>query len=93
MMNIDEDMVSSDSLSGNSPPIYLRSILEERFFYHGSNILNNTKDIVVEKTGSRRLGISHIDDGTLFSFLTEKVMLLICGACKYVQNPIKHNMS
>lgn len=71
LLDIDEDMVSSDLLTSKSSQTYQSSICVAKIFLLRSNILNPMEVIEGRETGSRTFGISRLDDGTSFSFWTE----------------------
>lgn len=64
MVNIVENMVSSDFQTDNSLRKYQRYIQMEKFFFQRCPILNIIEEIGGVETGSRMLGISHLTDET-----------------------------
>lgn len=66
MVDIVENIVSPDFLSGNSPQTYQCNIRMVKFFLQYPKILNIIRNIDGKKKRSRNLGISQLDNGTFF---------------------------
>lgn len=87
MVDIVENMISSDFLSSNSPQAYQRCIQGARFVLQHPNILNTIEDNNGEQTGSRTLDISRYDNGTLFAAWIKEVSLLHSVVSRFVRDP------
>lgn len=92
MVDIAEHIDSSDILFGNNLQTYHRYILVVKMRFQRPDIFCIIENMDEEETGSRTLGISRLEDGTLVSSRTEKRPLLVRAASQYVPNPMKHKL-
>lgn len=81
MVNIFEEMVLSDFQTGNSAQACEEYIWVTKVLHQFPDILNIIEDVDGEETGARMLGISHADDGTLFTSCIEEEPLLVRAVC------------
>lgn len=66
LVNLVEDMVSSDFQTGNSPQTYQRYIRVAKYFHVRSNILHIIENIDGEESGATTLNSSQLNDETFF---------------------------
>lgn len=91
MVDIDEDVISTSFLTGNSPQRYQRYILVVKFLLQHLNILNIIENIGGMKIRSETLGISHIEGVILLLSWEEGEWFLLRAARGHVRVPMKHH--
>lgn len=91
MVDALKDIVLSDFGTGDSTQTYSHYIWVMKLHIRHTNILNSVRKIDGEEMRSGTLGISQLDDKSLFSSRTEKEPLLVCTTSQYVWNLIKHD--
>lgn len=92
MVDIVEDMVLFDFLSGNSSLTYYCYTRLAKFLFQHPNILNIIENIDGEEMGSRTLSTLHLHDETFFSSRSGERTFLVRDASQYVQNQTKHHL-
>lgn len=84
MVHIVQDTVLPDFLSSSSGQKYQRFVLMEKFLFHCLFNLNILEVIYGKETEAKKLCISLLCDGTLFFSWSERRLLLVRAASKYV---------
>lgn len=91
MMDIVEDIHLYDFPAGHNFQTYQRTIRMSKCNYQCAKILNIIKNIKENVRRAMMLGISHLDDRSLFSSLKDE-LILTHTRWKYVKNPTKHHL-
>lgn len=86
------DMVSTNVLTGSSPQTYQRYIHVEVHQFQILTALSNTEGIDGEETKARTLGISNLNDKTMFTWCTIEGPVLVCVASMYVPKSKKSRL-
>lgn len=89
MVDVVENMVMSKSLTRNTPQIYQHYIRMAKFPLQHPETLNIIKKFDREEMKSKTLGISHLDNGTLFTSRIKDTLLLILAASEYVRDRMR----
>lgn len=77
--------------AGNRFKKFPRYIRVAKFFHRHPNILKNNENIDGKETGPRTVGLSNLDDGTLFPILANEWFILGRATRMYVQKTMKFN--
>lgn len=62
------------------------------FFFNSLSLTIVLRILTKQKTRARMSGITHLDDGTIFSSSTEEGTLLVCASSAYFHNPISYHL-